>query len=110
MMFRFTAAALGLVASAACCWAGPSFDCHTNTSLTEQVICANEDIAELDQQMAQLYFQVANDTTGRYYRRLKGDQRAWLSERSGCGANVRCLRSTYRARIDELERELRNGD
>jgi uncharacterized protein len=79
-------------------------------ALAEQVICANEDLGALDQKMAQLYFRIANDSTGRYYRRLKLDQRLWLTERNGCGANVRCLRSTYRARIEEFQQALHAGD
>jgi len=91
-----------VVTSAVPVAAGPSFDCHTNTSLTEQVICANPDLGDLDTEMANLYFQLSNDTTGRYYRRLKQDQRQWLAERDSCGANVRCLTATYQARIQEL--------
>jgi len=90
--------------------ADPSFDCHTNLGLSEQTICANADLAHLDTDMSQLYFSIANDTTGRYYRRLKRDQRQWLRDRDDCGANVRCLRIIYRARIQEFNGILYGGD
>lgn len=90
--------------------ADPSFDCHTNWGVAEQTICANPDIASLDTQMSDLYFSISNDSTGRYYRRLKRDQRAWLRDRDDCGANVRCLRMIYRARIQELSDILHTGD
>ncbi len=86
--------------------AGPSFDCHTNRSPTEQAICNDPELGDLDTQMAQLYFQVSNDAAGRYYRRVKQDQRAWLAERDDCDGRVGCLLRAYRARIDELRQEI----
>ncbi len=56
--------------------------------------------------MSQLYFQVSNDAAGRYYRRVKQDQRAWLAERGDCGARVGCLLRAYRMRIEELREEI----
>jgi uncharacterized protein len=49
-------------------------------NLTKQVICGNDDLADLDLEMSRLYFRVTNDSTGRCYRRLKLDQRQWLAE------------------------------
>ncbi len=94
-----------VAAAAGAAAAGPSFDCHTNRSPSELAICDNPELGLLDTEMANLYFQVSNDSSGRYYRRVKQDQRAWLAEREHCGANVRCLTATYQARIQELREE-----
>ena len=90
------------VAGSAAAAAGPSFDCHTDRSPTEQAICGDPELGDLDSEMARLYFQIANDSSGRYYRRLKRDQRDWLKDRDDCGAHVGCLRAVYRDRIREL--------
>ena len=90
--------------------AGPSFDCHTNKSLTEQVICADAQLGDLDTEMANLYFRLANDSRGRDYQQLQAEQRDWLKERDSCGADVGCLRAIYRDRIEVLDDMLGPGD
>src|SRR5689334_2321214 len=92
-----------LVPSQVSAQGGPSFDCKTDRGRTEQAICANSDLRQMDLTMAKLYFSVQADNTRRRYRRLKRDQVEWLAERNACGANVRCLRRAYADRIKELE-------
>lgn len=80
-----------------------SFDCKVDRGRTEQAICGDAQLREMDQRMANLYFSIQADNTGRRHRRLKHDQGEWLKERNDCGANVRCLRRAYAERIRELE-------
>src|SRR3990172_13025605 len=86
-----------------------SFDCRTNRGAAEQTICAYDDLRDLDNEMARLYFSIANDSTGRYYSRLRNGQREWLQNRDDCGANARCLRRLYNDRIEEF-REILGGE
>ena len=92
--------------AAGICFVGPahvnaqSFDCRTNTGAAEHTICANDDLRDSDNEMARLYFSIANDSTGRYYKRLRNGQREWLQDRDDCGANARCLRRLYNDRIE----------
>jgi uncharacterized protein len=85
---------------------GPSFDCKADRGRTEQAICGDYELRQMDLTMANLYFSIQADNTGRRYRRLKRDQGTWLRERNECGSNVRCLRREYRDRIRELEAAL----
>lgn len=82
--------------------AGPSFDCRTNHSPTEQAICGDPELGDLDSEMAQLYVQLANDSRGRFHERLQAEQRDWLKDRDDCGAHVGCLRAVYRDRVQVL--------
>lgn len=101
---RSSAAAvvLGLMSMAA--QAGPSFDCQKDTGLTEQVICANPELGNLDAEMSRHYFDLINDGGVAPDTRqwAKQSQRAWLRERNGCGANFDCLRNVYQRRVNEL--------
>jgi uncharacterized protein len=35
--------------------------------------------------------------------KVKQEQREWNKIKNSCGANIECLRRTYRSRIEELE-------
>jgi uncharacterized protein len=98
----FAASAIVLMALGA--QAGPSFDCHTHKGLTEQVICANRELGDMDGEMSKEYFDLINDESMRSDTRAwaKDSQRAWLRERNGCGANIDCLRAVYQRRLNEL--------
>jgi len=79
---------------------GPSFDCSKVTDATARTICSNDELSQLDRQMAALYFaraQSPDDTTAR------DEQRTWLHDRDQCGADVICLRKVYAARIQQLQ-------
>lgn len=90
------------IAGSAAALAGPSFDCRTNHSPTEQAICGDPELGDLDSEMAQLYVQLANERRGGDYQRLQGEQREWLKTRDDCGAHVGCLRALYRDRVEAL--------
>jgi uncharacterized protein len=82
----------------------PSFDCRTNRSPTEQAICDNEDLCQMDVRMSELYFSIQNnEESRRRYSATKRDQREWLMDRNDCGARVTCIKGAYRSRIGEFE-------
>lgn len=79
---------------------GPSFDCSKVSDSTDLTICSNDELSQLDRQMAALYVaraQSTDDTT------MRDKQRAWLHDRNQCGADVPCLRQEYAARIQQLQ-------
>jgi len=79
---------------------GPSFDCSKVTDAAALTICSNDELSQLDRQMAALYFaraQSTDDTTAR------DEQRMWLHDRNQCGADAICLQKEYAARIQQLQ-------
>ena len=83
-----------------------SFDCGRARTPDEIAICNNRDLNDMDVRMATL-FDVAKGFVLMGERgAMQDDQREWLAARRRCGANVSCLRRSYRKRIGELEAQL----
>jgi Uncharacterized protein conserved in bacteria, putative lipoprotein len=79
-----------------------SFDCSKLISVQAQLICGDEELADLDNTLAKVYGQKVKVASNK--ARLKADQRAWLrNSRNACGDKA-CLLRSYRLRIDELKR------
>jgi uncharacterized protein len=78
-----------------------SFDCAGASSPVEKAICADPYTSSLDEKLGVLWRttlpQVADPQA------LKADQRAWLKNRSLCGAEPACLRREYLMRLTELQ-------
>ena len=81
-----------------------SFDCRTARHADEYAICENQELAELDLRMSELYFRILNSLGGLNRAQLHADQVEWLLERRACASNVRCIRAKYLQRIRELEK------
>lgn len=76
-----------------------SFDCTKAATSVEKMICADNNLSELDEKLGKAYLEAGKkypDTTA-----LKQEQRAWLKERNKCG-NSDCLRNKYQERIAVL--------
>lgn len=86
--------------SSAAVASGPSFDCSKVSDSTDLTICSNDELSQLDRQMAALYFARAQSMDG---TSVRDGQRAWLHDRNQCGADVPCLRQEYAARIQQLQ-------
>ena len=82
----------------------PSFDCSRASSAVEAAICANPQLAALDQRLSQVYAgaRARLGTAGR--RRLGAAQRAWIRERNSCGGDHFCIGQYYQQRLAELTR------
>jgi len=79
-----------------------SFDCARARLADERAICADRALNDQDVRM-----EVLLSVNGRFHLMgangaMHDDQRAWLAERHGCGANRACLARAYKARIDQL--------
>ncbi len=83
--------------------AKPSFDCSTARADAEQAICANPDVAALDNQMVKHYYAKKRTLKGRQRDALTQRQKRWLRQRNACGPNVSCLIGVYQKRIQQLQ-------
>lgn len=93
-----------LFAFAACGTAGAaSFNCAKSSAPDEYAICSNPSLSNMDVEMATL-FRVRMQIP--MLMGAKGaaqdEQRAWLQQRTACGASVACLGAAYQRRIDQL--------
>ena len=80
-----------------------SFNCYGRLTVTEAVICQNPGLSNLDSQMAAIYFSNLNASPKSARLAMRSEQAGWLRTRNGCGANLGCLRSMYKGRIDYLQ-------
>ena len=95
----------------------PSFDCARAKTATEQLICGDAILADLDQRLAETYRTLQEQMDDAAKRRLLREQRAWLGERgTRCGIPneaatpmpaqtwqwAPCLAERYRERLARL--------
>ncbi len=91
----------------------PSFDCAAASQPLETLICADEELAALDSDLAKAYRARLAATSGDAQATLRLEQRAWAGNRAAaCGIDggdalevddaIGCLSALYRARIDAL--------
>ena len=86
--------------------ATPSFDCTKAESSVEKLVCADEDLAKLDREVARLFVLARDGLRGNSrLPELIGTQRGWIRARNDCwkqtDARV-CVVESYANRIEEL--------
>src|SRR5262245_10465882 len=78
----------------------PSFDCAKATTRVEKTICANAELARLDELLGRFYFGALDVLSQSPC--MKDDQRQWLaSVRNRCD-DATCLRKAYLERLSAL--------
>lgn len=77
--------------------------CHDAGNRSEDRICDSRTLSALDRQLNRVYHRAM--ATGDNPRRIRAQQRAWLSARDRCRGRRGCLESMYRQRISELRSE-----
>ena len=87
--------------------ATPSFDCTKAESSVESLVCADEELAKLDREIAQLFVLARRGPhmTPERQAELIGTQRGWIKGRNDCWKepDVRiCALFNYAVRIHEL--------
>ena len=102
---------------------GASFDCTKAASRVERLICSNQELSRLDEELAGEY-KKSLDWAADFDERLRAKnpkeavgasqvrkrQREWLSlERNSC-ANEICLKAEYESRILDFKKSVRNND
>lgn len=81
---------------------GPSFDCIKASTSVEFTICSDPKLAELDQVLANRYFNVRASATKLIAKQMLADQRSWLQQRNACGSSLSCLNAVYLDRMAAL--------
>ena len=76
-----------------------SFDCNKASTKTEKLICSENELSKLDENLASLYKEAA------HIPGIKSEQRAWLSQVKKC-SDAKCIRNSYSDRIDELSAQI----
>lgn len=76
-----------------------SFDCAKASSTTEKLICGDESLSKLDEQLSSSYKQTLELAADKEV--FKKTQIEWLKQQRVC-KNVACLKAVYAARIDVL--------
>lgn len=82
--------------------AAASFDCRKARAADEKAICANRDLNDQDVRVDQLYAITRHLVPMGGRGAIMDDQRAWLSKRGSCGANLACLARSYDNRLRQL--------
>lgn len=73
-----------------------SFNCNRATKAAEFAVCANYELSQLDDELAEAYHRVASFGCKELKRNKQID---WLKVRNKCKSNVSCLRNRYQERI-----------
>ena len=82
--------------------AAASFPCEKASNATEKAICADPELAQLDEYLAR-YYRAARQALPGAPDCLAADQRRWLtSVRNACKDGM-CLKNTYLDRLAELD-------
>jgi uncharacterized protein len=90
--------------------AEPSFDCDKAEGTVEETICADDELAALDNELAAVYAAAARKATNENPPVLKAEQRGWIKGRNDCWKSDdprACVADTYRLRIAELQARYR---
>lgn len=79
-----------------------SFNCRYAKTPDEVLICRDFGLAQLDEQMASVFFSVRNSVSREEQTSLDAGQRSWLRARMSCGRDANCIAAVYRQRIAQL--------
>ena len=84
-----------------------SFDCRKASTVVEIMICGNQTLSGLDDQMFLTYKSLLSQATSPYL--IKQDQIQWLSSKRNLCQNIPCLDQEYRSRISALTLAIQQG-
>ena len=91
--------------------ASPSFDCRkVKDSSIEKMICTDNELAELDRKLAEVYAAASKKAVNEHPPVLKAEQRGWVKGRNECWKSDDkrgCVEENYRLRIAELQAKYR---
>ena len=87
-----------------------SFDCARAVKADEIAVCRNPRLSELDAEMGGLWYAWSRVPMLMGGNGARMDEaQAFLARRAGCGRDIACLTAAYRARIEELHRDIANA-
>jgi uncharacterized protein YecT (DUF1311 family) len=85
---------------------GASFDCAKAATSVEKLICSNDALSKLDEQLSAVYKGAL--ASSRNKDSIKQQQMEWIKQQRTC-ANAQCLSQAYQNRIAELTNSLGLG-
>jgi uncharacterized protein len=86
-----------------------SFDCARAAKADEIAVCRNPQLSMLDSEMGGLWYAYSRVPMLMGGNGARMDEaQAFLARRAACGRNTACLTAAYRARIEELHRDIAN--
>lgn len=77
-----------------------SFDCSKSSTDIENIICSNDELSNMDDDVSSLYSQAKSVLPDK--ERLKKEQIQWIKETRSCGLDPNCISIKYTNRIQEL--------
>ncbi len=86
--------------------ADPSFDCNKASASVEVLICGDDELAELDRELAEIWQRALPAFPEAERPHRQAYQRGWIKGRNDCWKSVDvagCVRSEYERRITELQ-------
>lgn len=98
----FSSALLADTASAA----RPSFDCAKADHEAEKLVCGDDKLAALDNQLAAVYHAAYQNFPTDERKKQKAIQRGWIKGRNDCWKSddlLGCVKNVYQTRITELQ-------
>ena len=86
-----------------------SFNCAAASTPDEVAVCRTPALSALDSEMGGLWYAYSRVPMlmGGTGARMDEAQ-AFLARRAACGRNIACLTAAYRARIEDLHRDIAN--
>jgi hypothetical protein len=69
-----------------------SFDCSKATTNVEKLICSDEELSQLDDELNKAYKELLSKVNDNDKKMIIQEQRKWLKERAFCKDDVYCLR------------------
>jgi uncharacterized protein len=95
-----------LYSPAATCAVEPSYDCSKTKGTVEQLICSDNELAELDNLLAGAYRTALHNFPDEQKKNVKVIQLDWINTRNNCRKEKDmhdCVRHAYETRIAELQ-------
>jgi uncharacterized protein/heat shock protein HslJ len=86
--------------------ASPSFDCSKAAGEVEQLICRDQPLAKLDQELSEVYAGALENIPATEHATTRAMQRGWIKGRNDCwkAEDVKnCVEASYHTRIVELQ-------
>jgi uncharacterized protein len=80
----------------------PSFNCRAASLPAEIAICADAELAGLDNRLASQFSASLGGRSAGSAAAISAGQLRWLQDRNACGANRDCIANSYRARLQQL--------
>lgn len=81
----------------------PSFDCSKASTNAEKLVCSDNELASLDNELSKAYSNARNSLDSAGKKKLTSEQKAWLATYNKC-VDKECVKQNLEKRINELRK------